>query len=80
MKKFLILGSVLLGFGVTGLLAEDATVTLPAPAAPSPAAPATSTPAQGSTPASGKKHHKKHHKKKTGDETPAPAADPAPKS
>lgn len=76
MKKFLVLCSVLLGFGVTGLLAEDATVTLPAPAAPSPAAP--SAPAQGPAPAAGKKHHhKKHHKKKTSEATPPT---PAPKS
>jgi hypothetical protein len=74
MKKFLILCSVLLGFGVTGLLAEDATVSLP-PAAPIPAASASNA-TPGTAPA-GKKHHKKHHKKKTSDATPTT---PAPKS
>ena len=81
MKKLLILGSVLFGFGVTGLLAEDATVSLPAPAAPGPAAtPAASAPAsaQGTTHAAGKKHHKKHHKKRA-TEAATPDA-PAPKS
>ena len=66
MKKILILSSVLLGFGVTALLAEDATVTLPAPA-PTPAAAETAPTAanapQGSAPATGKKLHKKHHTK-----------------
>jgi hypothetical protein len=77
MKKLLTLCSLVLGFGVTGLLAEDATVSLPTPApAPAATAPAANpAPTQG-TAGSAKKHHKKHHKKKSGDAVTAPAADP----
>ncbi len=76
MKKILILSSVLLGFGVTALLAEDATVTLPALTpvpAPAETAPAAANVQQGSAPAAGKKHHKPHHKKKASEATPAAA-------
>jgi len=79
MKKLLILSSILFGFAVTGLLAEDAAVTLPAPR---PAAPvANASPAADATPGtapSGKKHnHGKHHKKKIHEVTPGA---PTPKS
>ena len=75
MKKFLILCSVLFGLATTGLLAEDAVVSLPAPASPPPPPASTagaSTSGSGTTD-SGKKHggkgHKKHHKHKS-DSTP----------
>lgn len=79
MKKILIFCSILTGFGVTGLLAEDAAVSLPATAAPAPSAGPVESAAASTAPSSapsGKKHHnhKKHHKKKGGESTSATSA------
>jgi hypothetical protein len=59
MKKFLTLCTAMFGLATTGLLAEDAVVSLPAPASPPP--PPVSTTGSG-TSDTGKKHSGKGHK------------------
>jgi hypothetical protein len=73
MKKILILCSVLFGLATTGLLAEDAVVTLPAPSPTAPVAataPATNA-TQGTAPSGKKHHHNKPHKRKIHEVTPS---------
>jgi len=77
MKKFTVLCSLLFGFAMTSLLAEEAPVT---PAAPGAATPPANTSGQSTASTAKKHHHKKHHKKKSDDTSGTSPAPTPPKS